>query len=329
MAEVIYCALQSFFAAVDNAYALYDAEKERVRKTIDEQVKALCDRLQSELGAKAKELDEQYEQEGRNAATNIIAALGTILQAAASGAIGRGSLFVVTSEQYTSDQGTVHTARLARLIPIEWNESEQRTEGDRELSVGDGDILWEGNLQLDEKGTSILIGGNSWCPVRDIQDCIHYVEAPFAGTTDEELVAFWKELKDGGYTPAILSIFPKDFRAPVEIGEVFNFGSCSHHSGEIEAIGVVMPTGRLAIASRYEGEQSDDESVCRFVGVAPQQDWMPDLTARGAGMYNADELVAATAEELAWLDGRDDIVVSDPKEITDGPRLLEGEHDEE
>lgn len=93
----------------------------------------------------------------------------------------------------------------------------------------------------------------------------------------------------------------------IQAGQRFIMGSCSHHSGRVEAIGVALPTGRFAVFTDFAGDKTGwKEEGARLHGVTDDALWAPNLSAKwGGGLENREELSAPTEEEIAFLRGQE------------------------
>lgn len=129
-----------------------------------------------------------------------------------------------------------------------------------------------------------------------------FVELPLEGTTKIEYDNIFSVLRDSLPPNALMNLFPEDYKPQVKPGDIFEYGSVSHSSGEISGIGMVLPTGRLAIFSEYEGDRGHKNE---FWGVLSNPRTELDWSARSGGLQNPEVLDDLTEEEIQFLKGQD------------------------
>lgn len=103
----------------------------------------------------------------------------------------------------------------------------------------------------------------------------------------------------------ILNSLPDNSKLNIEVGAWFKFGSCSHHSGEIEGYLIVLPSGRFAVASQYSGEREELFKEYNLWGAIDNpKTTEPNWSARN-GKWTGEMLKELTKEEIAFLRGLD------------------------
>lgn len=287
-------------------------------------------RLEKELSAKADELKWRFYHrqarklglEERNQRARALVGqadmetqqtLATLVADVYDGRHGRGELRWCSN--HYDFYGPVGS-KIVRVILIESAEATAEATSRRTLrSGGKAGLAIELNIllspeELVEKRALKNRNGGHW----DDHPYVFF-EVILDGTTNEELVEFAKKLLDAGWSmQLILETFPAGFRPEVSVGQVLEYGYADHHSGGIQCQAVVLPTGRLAIITKYEGEHSEmfgSYAPFRLCGVTGNALWRPSLSASGGICRNADELEMPTADELAFLrDGQESFGIS-------------------
>lgn len=151
-----------------------------------------------------------------------------------------------------------------------------------------------------------------------LSESAHFVELPLEGTSEKEYEDIFNKLRDTWRLDYLLRLFPKSYKPVLFVGETFNYGYMSHHSGEINAVAIVLPTGRLAVFSEYNGEYNDLYKQKRFWGVVSDPHFHPHWSAKAGGLRNPETLENPTDEEIAFLKDK-----NIPSEISDDHQIEE------
>lgn len=256
---------------------------ENIKKKLETKVDDFRRKLYAENGVetiydKYKKTREVAENETRNLHLNF-------LQEVYTGKYGRGELCLVKG-------GMHHKTKVRRILFI-GKEEKQKKNFDVIMKYY-GSIYWPLKPEDSNCSVNLKSPGYSWAEV-GLED----VE-----TTKTELEQFFLVLKEKSCSiGTLMEAFPKNFRPPVEEGEIFHIGGCSHHSGEIDAYGIVLPTGRLAVVTSYDGECKIGPDV-EFCGVTADPKWKAFLSAKWKELRNSEELLVPTEEEIAFLKGK-------------------------
>ncbi|GEM_PF-5102076 len=323
---------------VDEARLMVDEIDREIAKQAKPLVKEIYEKLRKDLGKEEKEKDlKRINFESELKFREII---DSWIKEVYKGKYGRGGLAI------RSEYG--EPRRLIRVIPIQnplERESSHKHTADRitEL-VNEGTVSnvlrapKEGSLfkfesdAHQEYNTSFSVEGDShgFFDVEGLFDVFNFLEVDFTGTTEEEMDIFYRKLRERGWVMSeILEAFPRGYKPKVEVGEILDFGSCSHHSGEIIGKQIILPTGRLAVVSKYEGEYEDINGTYRFWGVLTDPKIEPIWSAKAGGWWKGSKLDKPTPEEIVFLKGMD-VDFSGERSLEDSKsKLLELSEEEE
>lgn len=314
-------------ARVEEAYNRVGNVDAEIRKRIDE----MREKLREELG---KEAEDNLRKIQLEVGAEWREKIGKWLKDIYEGKYGRGELAVaqVYEEGETSYQ---KVAKLLRVIPIKNPTQKISFYTAKAANKAIAELVVDGFIS----GVYRLYSPSTFhekieeCKTdSDIEQFLlkhEFAEVNYAGTTEEELDILYRKLIERRWTISyILHVFPKDYKLKVKVGEILNFGGCFHHSGEIKGKQIVLPTGRLAVVSRYSGEREDFYGRDRFWGVLTDPSVDPDWSAKG-GYWSGPQLDEPTPEEIAFLKGAD-VEFPNEKSLGDRKKMLEfGEEESE
>ena len=238
---------------------------------------------------KVEQLQQAWIDLGTPTKARFEQALVSLRERAWLGDFGPGELRMVVDNSHTP-------VRLVRLV------ISQGAEGREQPSawIGDGWI----------RDCLINLADNSRLTSHDvINGCEHqvapYFEVDPTDTGDEEYQQVFRAVRGGRLSLSTLrAVFPASFEPIYQSGEHFSLSGSSHHTGDIDGYGLVMPSGRIAVIAEYSSGDKEAWNGWHCYGVMKDQSFVPDWTARyGGGLENCDELVQPTADEVAFLRG--------------------------
>jgi hypothetical protein len=275
-------------------------EERNMLAEIDKKVEAYRRKLIAEGGV--EQLREKYREIRTRAETETKDMLRKFIREAYEGKYGKGEL------AFLSGWVGGHS-RLVRILEILQEEQDSRItrHARKGPEVNPQYLLNEEQLDKQDLKTSLSS---------------LFAEVSLEGTTEEEYNKLFREMisyptteNPGKRVYSIdftMNLFPISFRPEVQAGEVFKYGHASHHSGDIEGFAIVLPSGRLAVFSRYSGEYEDtmlsditgNYKKAHLWGAIDDPRWKPEWSARGGTLFNASELKNFTEEEWAFLTGQ-------------------------
>lgn len=295
---------------VGDAYSKAQAIDEEVKKRAEPLIREIYEKLGKEL--KQEEAWINYEKISRETGSKFREIISAWIKEVYEGKYGRGELAINLRME--------ETPQLIRVIAIQKSKSGGAAKVIAKLikeGVAQNVLRPSKDANLFEQKTNQKNGANPDVTFANVEDSFKrfdFVEVDFSGTTEQELDAFYKKLKEKKWTLSrILEAFPKNYKPKVQIGEIFNFGHMDHHSGIIEGKQVILPTGRLAVVSKYEGEYEDLYGDYRFWGVLTDPKTEPHWSAK-RGAWEGPPLDAPNEEEINFLKSMDVKFANDTNE---------------
>ena len=302
----------------NKAEDLQREEREKVteiERKVDEYVNEYRRKLYAE--SSIKEITEEWRNTIHQAEQETKENLRRFIHEAYDGKYGRGTLAFY-------EDNIKRISRLLRIIeisqPVEQGDpsssplSKERKNISEQKGVRGQFLLQEDRLDSQDINTSL---GSL------------FAEVSLEGTTNDDYKRLFRDMTSMP-TPDnpskrvhnlfyTMSLFPDSFKPDVTAGEIFRFGGSGHHSGDIEGLALVLPTGRLAIVSKYTGEkeyladvlENIDESSGAYKkqylwGAISDPHWQPSWSAKNGELRNADDLEPLTSEEIAFLRHREE-----------------------
>ncbi|MFA5813898.1 MAG: hypothetical protein WC862_05315 [Patescibacteria group bacterium] len=266
-----------------------EADKEIERRVADFRAQ-----LRREL---ADEAENTLERESKSIGLEAWEKIHRWLEEIYNGKYGRGVL-VVVEDSARSGENRVELRRVVPICNAVDHESVENT--DREVESLARHRLLQGRNVYRHNKTDEALEAKTFGFIGQSLRMHQFAEVGSVDDTKEELNELFRILIESRILllSDILEAFPKDYKPQVEPGEVWEFGSCSHHSGKIFGKQIVLPTGRLAVVSEYTGEFPSSN---RFWGVLTDPRVKPDWSARFGGEWRGPQLEIPTAEEIAFL----------------------------
>lgn len=258
--------------------------------------KAFQEVFQRELKkAGVEEIDKKHWSLIEDATNETTETLTGFIQEVYDGKFGRGELyFCENNYEFYGPKGS----KVVRAIPIAGKEIRRKV--DFQISLDE--LLYP--TEVTEGRARLNRNGGTW----DKHGYL-FLEVKLEGTSNEELVIFARKMLEHGYSmQGIIESFPPGFTPEVSAGEVLNYGYSDHHSGGIHGYAIVLPTGRLAIVTKYDGEKKEtgsSYSPCYFWGVTGDATWRPRLRGKYGTLENSEDLESPSQEEIGFLSGRE------------------------
>lgn len=293
-----------------------EAARQKTREVDAEIERRLWDMRQQLNRELRQKPDKNYNKITREVGTEAREALRAWLSEIHEGKHGRGDLVVVESGYGNTQPG------LTRVVTIE-NPADS---GMHQYTVKNVAGLAAGRVIKDNKlyrpnQADSLEQLETYYDVEQFLRRISFVEVDFSGTSEEELDELYEKLKENGWlVSSILQAFPKEYKPTFQVGAILNFGSCSHHSGEIYGKQIVLPSGRFAVVSKYEGEYESLFGGYRFWGVLADPNVGPSWSAKQGG-WEGSQLDPPTLKEIAFLKGMN-VEFPDSESLEEGKKML-------
>ncbi len=290
-------------------------KRNEVDEEIERRLREIRIQLKEQLG---KEADENYSKVSRELGGEAREELIEWLQKAYQGEFGRGELVVVNNSDRDS------SPQLVRVVLIEGPQDQNNRAHKKNIGRLSNAQKLECYELCRPNKPDVLEEIKKLTTYSDVEQFLthhKFIEVDFAGTTEEELDVFASRLKKNGCPiSSILEIFPKDYQPKVKEGEVLEFRGSGHHSGDIDGKQIVLPTGRLAVVSKYEGENEEVFGTYHFWGIVTDPHIKPSWSAKFGG-WEGPELDSPTQEEIDFLKGKQ-VSFSDQDMLEEDKKML-------
>jgi hypothetical protein len=244
-----------------------------------------------------QDLLKEYQEKGRIEKESALKQIHEAVQKSWDGEFGQGRWVLVSEKKYTVN-------KFRKVIPLsEWRNKEidKKEENKDVFALESYYLLNPSNIEkaIEERGVS---------NAKDFDN--RFLEVNISQILDEEKLydeyqqLFEKHAIERKSFPlnTILNALPEDFVPIVKEGTIFQYGSCSHHSGEIDGYLVTLPTGNFAVVSEHSGENEDLFGKYEYYGILKDPKTEPHWSVKEGG-WSGDDLDQPSKEEVEFLKG--------------------------